>query len=42
MLGYFRFPTGAYYYYVTEQNKTYEETILDVQQYAQNMGIPYR
>lgn len=33
---------GAYYYYLTEANKTYEQTLLDVYAYAQQSGIPYR
>ncbi|XP_064616666.1 uncharacterized protein LOC135480695 [Liolophura sinensis] len=33
---------GAYYYYLTEKNKTYEDTIIDVKTYADEMNIPYR
>ncbi|XP_041369520.1 uncharacterized protein LOC121383515 [Gigantopelta aegis] len=33
---------GAYYYYNTEPNKTYEQTILDVRDYANRSNIPYR
>lgn len=33
---------GAYYYYLTEKNKTYEDTIIDVKAYADEMNIPYR
>jgi len=33
---------GAYYYYLTEENKTYEDTIIDVKKYADKVGIPYR
>jgi len=33
---------GAYYYYCTEPDKNYEETMLDVYDYAQSAGIPYR
>jgi len=33
---------GAYYYYYTEPNKTYEDTILDIHAYAAEAGIPYR
>ena len=33
---------GAFYYYLTEQNKTYEQTIVDVKAYADKEGIPYR
>jgi hypothetical protein len=32
----------AYYYYNTEVNKTYEETLLDVAAYAAQESIPYR
>merc|ERR1711968_68957 len=32
---------GAFYYYLTENNKTYEETIIDVKKYAESEGIPY-
>ena len=33
---------GAYYYYHTEDNKTYEDTILDLYQYAKKESIPYK
>ena len=33
---------GAYYYYLTEENKTYEDTMIDVKKYADKVGIPYR
>lgn len=33
---------GAYYYYNTEANKTYEQTMKDVFDYAQREKIPYR
>ena len=33
---------GAYYYYLTEANKTYEQTMLDVKAYADQNKIPYR
>lgn len=33
---------GAYYYYLTEQNKTYEDSMLDVKNYADSQSIPYR
>jgi len=33
---------GAYYYYTTELNKNYEETMLDVAAEAQKQNIPYR
>ncbi len=32
----------SYYYYQTEPNKTYEDTLLDVHAYAQAERIPYR
>ena len=32
---------GAYYYYHTEPNKTYTDTMLDVVKYAKMSGIPY-
>ncbi|EDQ89592.1 uncharacterized protein MONBRDRAFT_36925, partial [Monosiga brevicollis MX1] len=41
MLGYST-DNGAYYYYQTENNKTYEDTLLDVYDYAQQESIPYR
>ena len=35
--------SGAYYYYHTEDNKTYEDTLLDVSSYARTDNrIPYR
>jgi alpha-glucosidase (family GH31 glycosyl hydrolase) len=34
-------PAGAYYYYQTEPNKNYEDTLLDVYDYAQKESIPY-
>ena len=34
--------SGAVYYYNTEVNKTYQQTIVDVFKYAQESGIPYR
>ncbi|XP_062593083.1 uncharacterized protein LOC134254572 [Saccostrea cucullata] len=40
-LGYWT-DNGAYYYYLTEQNKTYEDTMLDVKKYADSQNIPYR
>lgn len=40
-LGYYT-DNGAYYYYLTEPNRTYEDTLLDVAVYAQAAGIPYR
>jgi len=33
---------GAYYYYQTEANKTYLDTLLDVYDYSRQLGIPYR
>ncbi|XP_025087035.1 uncharacterized protein LOC112559815 isoform X2 [Pomacea canaliculata] len=33
---------GAYYYYATEPNKTYEQTILDIKNYADSVSLPYR
>lgn len=33
---------GAYYYYKTEDNKNYEQTIIDVKTYADKEKIPYR
>jgi hypothetical protein len=33
---------GAFYYYYTEPNKTYEDTMIDVKTYADSVGIPYR
>lgn len=35
------FLLGGYYYYKTEPNKTYEETMIDVKLYADQEGIPY-
>ncbi|VDI03427.1 Hypothetical predicted protein [Mytilus galloprovincialis] len=40
-LGYWT-DNGAYYYYNTEANKTYEQTMKDVFDYAQREKIPYR
>nr|KAG5710636.1 hypothetical protein BaRGS_013282 [Batillaria attramentaria] len=40
-LGYWT-DNGAYYYYKTETNKTYQDTILDVKAYADKLSIPYR
>jgi hypothetical protein len=33
---------GAFYYYHPEQDKTYEDTLLDVYEYSQQVGLPYR
>ena len=35
------YATGAFYYYNTEPNKNYEETIHDVVSYIKSMNIPY-
>ncbi|XP_039254962.2 uncharacterized protein LOC120331863 [Styela clava] len=40
-LGYYT-DNGAFYYYNTEVNKTYEQTILDVTTAAKTYGIPFR
>ena len=34
--------SGAYYYYNTEKNKTYEQTVLDMKAYADKSKIPYK
>lgn len=34
--------SGAYYYHVTELNKTYEDTFLDLRKYYMYSGIPYK
>ena len=39
---YMSFFSGAYYYYNTETNKTYEQTIRDVHDYATQKNIPYK
>lgn len=33
---------GAFYYYNTETGKNYQETLIDVKNYADSAGIPYR
>lgn len=33
---------GAFYYYLVEPGKNYFKTLLDVHEYAQTAGIPYR
>lgn len=33
---------GARYYYCTEENKTYEQTIIDIVDHARAVDIPYR
>jgi len=32
---------GAFYYYVTEEGKNYEDTLIDVKRYAEAVHIPY-
>ena len=41
-LDYLQYSTdnGAYYYYNTEPNKTYEETMLDVKDHTDKVGLP--
>jgi len=34
--------SGAYYYYNTEDGKNYEQTMLDVRDYAHTKNIPYK
>lgn len=41
-IAYFLVCLGAYYYYNTEPNKTYEETMLDIKIYADALNIPYK
>lgn len=33
---------GAFYYYLTEHGKNYEDTLLDVHKYSVSQGIPYK
>jgi len=33
---------GAFYYYTTEPGKNYEDTLVDVQSYAEKAGLPYK
>lgn len=33
---------AAYYYYLTEEGKSYEETLVDVWAHAKEQRIPYR
>eukprot|EP01006_Ploeotia_vitrea_P025487 TRINITY_DN58345_c0_g2_i1.p1 TRINITY_DN58345_c0_g2~~TRINITY_DN58345_c0_g2_i1.p1 ORF type:complete len:748 (-),score=61.40 TRINITY_DN58345_c0_g2_i1:94-2337(-) len=33
---------GAFYYYHTQKNKTYEQTLLDVKKYADSLKLPYK
>ncbi|CAD5111385.1 unnamed protein product [Dimorphilus gyrociliatus] len=40
-LGYWT-DNGAYFYYNTLKNKTYEESLYEVYKYSQKAGIPYR
>ena len=40
-LGYWTDNGGCYYYY-TEGNKTYEDTIIDVKKYADSIRVPYK
>ncbi|XP_076450230.1 uncharacterized protein LOC143286522 [Babylonia areolata] len=40
-LGYWT-DAGAYYYYNTELNKNYEQTILDVKNYSDSVHLPFR
>ena len=37
-----RILSGTYYYFHTEANKTYEETVLDLENDAKTMKLPYR
>ena len=39
---YFFFFKGAYYYWITEDGKDYQTTILDIVDYSIKSGIPYR
>lgn len=34
--------SGAFYYYNTEPNKTYEQTLIDVKAEADRLFIPYK
>jgi hypothetical protein len=40
-LGYWT-DNGAYYYYLTEKNKTYSETMIDVYKYVTSTGLPVK
>jgi len=40
-LGYWT-DNGAFYYYATEKNKTYEQTVFDIKEYSKSLNIPYR
>jgi len=33
---------GAFYYYYTEQGKTYQDTMSDIKAYSTKVGLPYR
>jgi hypothetical protein len=33
---------GAFYYYNTELGKNYEDTMIDVSEYAKSVGLPYK
>lgn len=33
---------GAYYYWITEEGKDYQATILDVVEYSAKNGIPFK
>ena len=33
---------GTFYYYYTEENKNYEETMIDVKKYVDSIGIPVK
>ncbi len=33
---------GAYYYFLTENNKTYQQTILDIIEFNKQAKIPFR
>ncbi|XP_067661072.1 uncharacterized protein [Haliotis asinina] len=40
-LGYWT-DNGAYYYYLTEKGKNYQDTVLDIKSYIEQLGIPVR
>eukprot|EP01114_Cavostelium_apophysatum_P013570 TRINITY_DN3316_c0_g1_i2.p1 TRINITY_DN3316_c0_g1~~TRINITY_DN3316_c0_g1_i2.p1 ORF type:complete len:780 (-),score=163.41 TRINITY_DN3316_c0_g1_i2:73-2412(-) len=40
-LGYWT-DNGAYYYYLTEANKTYEDTMMEVHEYHESLGLPVK
>jgi hypothetical protein len=33
---------GAYYYWLTEKEKNYETTVLDVVRFSQELNIPFK